>query len=128
MGEGYLLDTNAIIDFSGGKLPAHAMQKMKEIINTDFNISAVVKIEALSFNGPKDDMQKLEDLLKWAKMFYIDDNIIEKTIDLRKVYKNKLGDAIIAATALTYDLDLISRNLKDFKDIPYLKVIDPYTL
>ena len=73
-------------------------------------------------------MQKLEGLIALAKMFYIDDNIIQKTIDLRKAYKIKLGDAIIAATALEHNLNLLSRNLTDFKNIPKLTVIDPHSL
>ncbi len=61
-------------------------------------------------------------------MFYINDDVIQKTIDLRKMQKIKLGDAIIAATALVYNFDLLSHNLADFKNVPSLKVVDPYTL
>lgn len=39
-----------------------------------------------------------------------------------------MPDAIIAATALVYHHTLVSRNLADFKKIPGLIVIDPYTL
>ena len=39
----------------------------------------------------------------------------------------KLPDAIIAATALVYDLTLISRNVSDFKNIEGLKVLNPFT-
>lgn len=73
-------------------------------------------------------MVKLETLLSFANLLYIDDSIIEKTIDLRKTHKLKLGDAIIAATALIHNLDIFSRNLSDFKSIPGLKLIDPHTL
>jgi predicted nucleic acid-binding protein len=40
----------------------------------------------------------------------------------------KLPDAIIAATALAYDLVLVSRNEKDFDKIPNLEYINPYNL
>jgi predicted nucleic acid-binding protein len=40
----------------------------------------------------------------------------------------KLPDAIIAATALVYDLTLISRNAADFKNIQGLKAVDPHSL
>ncbi len=72
-------------------------------------------------------MQKLENMLNLADMFYINDNVIQKTIDLRKAHKIKLGDAIIAATALVYNFDLLSHNSVDFKNIPGLTVIDPYS-
>lgn len=128
MGQGFLMDTNAVIDYCGSKLPDAAMQKMHEITDSDFNISAVVKIEVLGFNGPPADMQKLESLLNLADLLYIDDAVIQKTIALRKTMKMKLGDAIIAATALVLGLTLLSRNLSDFKNIEGLTVIDPHTL
>lgn len=123
----YLLDTNAVIDYVAGKFPISAMQKMNQIVNEGFNISPVVKIETLGFDGPTEDMQKLEALLSFADMLYIDDSIIDKTIALRKEYKIKLGDSFIAATALVRSLELITRNRADFKNIRGLNVIDPYS-
>ena len=128
MGQGFLMYTNAVIDYCGGKLPPSAMQKMHQITDDGFNISAVVKIEVLGFDGPTDDMQKVEGLLSLADLLYIDDDVIQKTITIRKTKKMKLGDAIIAATAIIYGLTLISRNVGDFKGIPGLTVIDPHTL
>jgi predicted nucleic acid-binding protein len=52
--------------------------------------------------------------------------IVDQTIELRKQYKIKLPDAIIASTALIHGFDLISRNTNDFKNIPTLKVLDPH--
>lgn len=42
------------------------MQKLHQIADSGFTISAVVKIEVLGFNGPAADMQKLEGLLSLA--------------------------------------------------------------
>jgi predicted nucleic acid-binding protein len=53
---------------------------------------------------------------------------VEASIDIRKKHKTKLPDAIIAATALVYDLVIISRNISDFKNIDGLQVIDPHSL
>lgn len=48
------------------------------------------------------------------------------TIEIRKKYKIKLPDAIIAGTALTYSLTLVTRNTKDFDKIEGLSVINPH--
>jgi len=58
----------------------------------------------------------------------LDDAITLKTIDLRKSKKIKLGDAIIAATALVHNLILISRNTADFINIEGLDIIDPHNM
>jgi len=39
--------------------------------------------------------------------------------------KLKLGDALIAATALVHDLELVTHNLADFSWITGLRVVDP---
>jgi hypothetical protein len=38
----------------------------------------------------------------------------------------KLGDAIIAATALEYGVPVVTRNATDFSQIPGLEVINPF--
>ena len=58
MGQEFLMDTNAVIDYCGGKLSDAGMQKMHQIADNGFHISAIVKIEVMEFNGPPDDMQK----------------------------------------------------------------------
>jgi predicted nucleic acid-binding protein len=37
------------------------------------------------------------------------------------------ADAIIAATALVHDLSLVTRNEEDFKDIPGLRLVKPFS-
>lgn len=61
-----------------------------------------------------------------ASVIELEKPIKLKTADIRKVHKIMLPDAIIAATALVYDLTLISRNISDFKDINDLKLINPW--
>ena len=51
-----------------------------------------------------------------------------KTAELRKEYKIKLPNAIIAATSIVYDLILITRNTKDFSDIKNLQILNPYNI
>jgi len=64
--------------------------------------------------------------LEDAWIFDLENDLKLKTAEIRKEYKIKLPDAIIAANALIYDLTLITRNTKDFKQIKGLKMVDPY--
>ena len=38
----------------------------------------------------------------------------------------KLGDALVAGTALFYDLTVVTRNVDDFTGIDGLRVLDPF--
>ena len=125
MGTGYLLDTNVILDFMGKKLPAKSQFLISEIIDTEINISAINKIELLGFSFVE---QTIIDFVSFAEVYPIDDETIEMTIDLRKKYKIKLPDAIIAATAIINDFTVITHNVKDFQKITELHVIDSYMI
>jgi predicted nucleic acid-binding protein len=39
-----------------------------------------------------------------------------------------LGDALVAATALVYDLTLVTRNVADFDWVPNLSLLNPFDL
>ena len=71
----------------------------------------------------------MEEFVTTAIVFPLDNDVTQKTIELRRIHKKlKLGDAIIAATALIHNFTLISRNLSDFKNIIGLSVIDPHQI
>ena len=126
MGQEFLIDTNVIIDYTANKLDDKASAFVENIFNTGFNISVIVKIEVLGYNDVLSKMQPLEDFIATANIFLLDEAITQKTIELRRIKKLKLGDAVIAATALVYNLKLITRNTADFKNIDGLTFINPY--
>ena len=51
---------------------------------------------------------------------------VDKVIDLRSRITIKLPDAIIAASAITENLQLMTRNTKDFSGVPGLQLVDPF--
>jgi predicted nucleic acid-binding protein len=124
----YLIDTNAVIDYLGEKLPASGMVFMNGVIDDVPLVSVVTKIEVLGFNAPTEHYQLLKDFMNDATLFGLTDEIIDASIEVRKNHKTKLPDAIIAATALVKGLTIISRNTKDFQNIEGLKCINPYDL
>jgi len=124
----YIIDTNAVIDYLGKKLPPSGMDFMNSIIDVVPNISAITKIEMLGFNAPDEHSQLITSFMGDATVLDLTSNFIDGCIDIRKKNKTKLLDAIIAATALLYDLVLISRNSSDFKNIQGLKIVNPHSL
>lgn len=128
MGKKYLIDTNVIIDYTSNLLTKEGFDFIEKVFNTDFNISVIVEIESLGYNEELSKMARLEAFLSMANVIPLDQIITKKTIDLRRNKKLKLGDAIIAATALVYDLTIITRNTSDFKNVDGLNLIDLYSL
>ncbi len=128
MGIKYLWDTNTVIYFLQKQFPTSAEQFVdKTLEHSSPAISAITEIELLCWKTDNEkDLEILYKFIEAAIVFELERAIKFKTVDIRKVQKIKLPDAIIAATALIYDLTLITRNTKDFRGIEGLKVINPF--
>jgi predicted nucleic acid-binding protein len=125
----YLLDTNVVINYLDASLPVAGMQLLNDIVDSDPMISIITKMETLGYNFTSiDEQTTMETFINGSTILELNKDIVEKTITIRKSKKIKLPDAIIAATALAYDLVVISRNTSDFKNIQGLQVIDPHSL
>jgi len=123
----YLIDTNAAIDYLGELMPEKALQFMDKVVDKEYYISVISKIELLGFTHlSQSDEQKIQLLLDSSCIIELTNDIVDKTIEIRKKIKMKLPDAIIAATALAHKLILISRNLKDFDKLQNIKLENPY--
>lgn len=110
----YLIDSNAVIDYLGNRLPKSGMTFMNDVVDAVANLSVITKMEVLGFNTPEDDYNLLSDFMEDAVVLYLTEEIVQECINIRKQQSIKLPDAIIAATAVVYDMDLITRNLSDF--------------
>lgn len=124
----YLLDTNTIIDFFSSNLPESARVILN---NEEPKISVITYLEL--FASSKISETELTTLKLFIEIVQIykemDDDLLLTTIQIRKQNsKLKLPDAIIAATAITKNLILITRNTEDFKNITELKTINPFEL
>lgn len=125
MGKRYLIDSNVLIGYIGKLLPLVAHTTVTTIIDEEFNISFINKIEVPAHSSAD---STLRDFIELAAMYDINNDIIEQTIDLRKNFKIKIPDAIVAATALVYNLTLVTRNIDDFKNIPGLNLLNPWSI
>lgn len=120
-----LLDTNIVIHAcqpDGGWLDPWTT-------HPDAAIASVTRIESLGFAGisPEEETSIL-DFVNACPTYALDDVVIEQAIQLRQQKKMKLGDAIIAATAVAYDIPLVTRNEDDFKHILGLDLINPFAI
>ena len=128
MGIKYLWDTNTAIYYLQQLFPPDAEKFMDDLLNEEKPvISAITEIELLCWKtATEKDLRILHNFINDALVLELEQPIKQKTADIRKVHRIKLPDAIIAATALVYDLTLLSRNLSDFSNIYGLKMINPW--
>ena len=127
MGKGYLIDTNILIYYLVDAIPKEEINRVEEILKTSFNVSIITKIEFLGWRGHTEEgFKKAKEFISFARVIPLEDEIANLTIDLRRKYKIKLSDAVIAATALYHDLTLVTRNEKDFEGIKGLEIYNPF--
>ena len=126
MGKQYLIDTNIAVGFLENQLPQHWAN---DLSNTMIKFSVITRIELLAWpDASSKQLQILYNFIAKAFVYNLDEPIIIETINIRKSYKTKLPDAIIAATAIVNNFTLLTRNLSDFKKIPNLLLLDPYSV
>ena len=124
--EQFLMDTNCVSHYLSGLIPSKGMQFMDSVIDAGPRISIITQIELLCWNTPeKDKIVAVSDFISDSIIYEVTQDIVAHCVALRKGRKIKTPDAIIAATALAQHFTLITRNEKDFNNIPKLKIINP---
>jgi predicted nucleic acid-binding protein len=130
MGLKYLWDTNTIIHYLQKQFPVAGEEFIDNtVLNHQPVISVITEIELLCWRtATEDDIDVLNNFILNSIVYDLDQEIKLKTIEIRKNFRLKLPDAVIAASALVNDHVLITNNLADFNKVSKLKVIDPFRL
>ena len=128
MGIKYLWDSNTAIYYLQQQFPLLAEKFMDDLLKDSIPcISAITEIELLCWKtNDENDIKLLTNFIVDALVIELEQPIKIKTSEIRKHYKIKLPDAIIAATAIHHELILLTRNTKDFENIEGLKMINPW--
>jgi len=111
---GKLVDTNILIYLSKRKLEFEQVASSQ----AKLFISVITYMEVLGYRFENDlEKQTITQLCKYFPIIHLNSEIIEKVISIRQKHKIKLPDAIILATAIIGDLELVTANVGDFKAI-----------
>ena len=118
-----LLDTNILIYAAEAQYSSLLLPLVTDSANF---VSSVSVVETLGFHRiTPAQITFFENLFKILKTIPIEDEIIQKAVQLRQMKKMSLGDSLVAATALSNGAELVTRNTIDFLDIPGLIVLNP---
>ena len=113
----YLFDTNILIYYFNGLIKD---ERVGPLLKNSFNISIITKIEFLSWSKLNEDValdKKAKAFVSYATLYDLNDQVAQKTIEIRRKFKTKTPDAIIAATALVHDMSVVTNNTSDFEPL-----------
>jgi len=113
----YLFDTNALIYLLKGKSKQLPINDGDNIL-----ISFITKIELLSHNSAPEEEKNINKILENLTIIYIDNDLLNKTVNIRKNSGLKLPDSIIAATALRENATLITSDSQIIKKAPEIDI------
>lgn len=123
-----VVDTNIVVYYLNQVGGDDFRRRFDEIVEKGAVISVITRIEVLSWPGYADvspAMAVAEALLSILREEPLTDPIIQAAIVLRRNYRIKVPDAIVAATAKVLDLPLMTNNTEDFRRVAGLKLLDP---
>ena len=120
----HLIDTNVLSEIFYGNATVRNF-----VEGIDCGIDAVIYIESIQGSIGKKDKEKIKISLSRLRYYPLTSEIALLAIELIDKYSSAhglfLADALIAATAINYDLILVTYNLKHFRFIKELSVIEP---
>lgn len=125
---GYLLDTNVCIDFLLGRSAALA-RRMGESLGA-LTVSAItaaeLRVGSRASPDPVGDGRRIDTFLSLMQVAPFDDAAARVYADVARQagLRRNSFDRLIGAQAVALDRVLVTRNGKDFDDIPGLRVED----
>lgn len=128
MGQDLIIcDTNIFISLFIGR--EDTINTLELIGLENILIPSVTVMELIQGIRNKAELIQFRKKLKNYNIIHFNETTSQLALELIENYKLSHGllipDAIIAATALTYNLKLFTYNLKDFTFIPRIKIFDP---
>lgn len=136
----YLLDTNVISEFISKNPNQKVVKYILTLDETDLYLSAITIGEIKAGIEKLDNSRKKETLLRWLekdllnrfknKIIPVDTDVMLKWGEINNRLK-KLGtplpimDSLIGTSCEVYNMTLLTRNEKDFKNIN-IQIINPF--
>ncbi len=117
------LDTNVIIYYFQNHPQIIALIDRLRAKDESFIISAITELELLSLSGlTKDDVVRIGLWLNQIYILPVDSVVAHKAAELRRDYRLKAPDAIVAATAMLNGNKLVTRDIT-FRRIKKLEIL-----
>ena len=121
-----ICDTNIFIHWF--RNDAQTIEKLLDIGVENIVISAITKMELLLGTENKVELAAMQKKIRNYQVIPITDSVSVRAVEYIQSYhlshNLKIPDALIGATATTYNLHLFTYNTKDFRFLPDIKLYD----
>lgn len=107
----YLLDSNIIIYYLNGDRNIYDFIENNKSISS---ISLITYYEVLNYDFSEEEELMVREFLDGFEVLSVSKNIINKALENRRSKKIKMADNFILATAQIFELNIVTRNTKDF--------------
>ncbi len=122
-----IIDTDILINVGRGDI--NSIDCLEKLARTsELAISVITQMELIVGVRDKIELQILTKFLKRFQILELNGQISRNAIDLLERYRLSHGllipDALIAATAIVFDQNFITKNQKDFRFIDGLNLLN----
>lgn len=119
-----ILDSNIVIYAFEPEYRESSLEDF--LLQGEFSVSNITRLEVMGYWRNSDaEFRRFELFFDATHVLDVSFEIIDRAIQLRRRRSMGLADAMIAATALTHQLPLVTHNTRDFQWISELQLIDP---
>lgn len=130
----HLLDTDFVTDYLNGRVDALAL--FEQLAPDGLGMSIISHSEVyegiLGSNQSTKRTREFRTFLRAVRILPFNITVSRRYAQLRKELRDnkrqineRALDLMIAATALAYDMDLVTGNTRHYRDIPGLRIINP---
>lgn len=117
-GAKYLLDTNIVLYILNGNADLVTFLNHQRLC-----VSIITEMELMSYPAiSKKEASDIRDFIDRFDIYPLDERVKDAAINIRRKYKLKLPDSIVAATALIYAIPLITAD-KQFNKISGVEIL-----
>jgi predicted nucleic acid-binding protein len=123
----YLFDTNVLIYyFNGDPIVQPIVEEVLQGMVLGF-YSPITWTELLCYPAlTTDEAEAIREFLRSLNSVSLTEAVLDRAANIRSNFRTAIPDALIAACAIETEAILVTRNVKDFQNIPDIPLLNPF--
>jgi hypothetical protein len=123
----YLLDTNILIYYFNDDPAVQPIFEEIQVGDAVGFYSPISWVELLCYPDLTEaEANLMREFLRTLSCVSLTEAVLDRAAEIRRNYRVRLADALIAACALVEGCTLVTRNVEDFRRIDGLNIVNPF--